>query len=205
MVMKSVRIILIVVLTTSSNATGQTSSQQSSAAGCNLTESTAPAIRGIRLGMTTERLLALFPDSSEKADIKRALEEAKDPKRHDTGNLSFQISQYAAQDRFAGVDYVSAAIYKNRVTKFTIAYIGPDSDGPAWRSIDEWIAKLSEAFGLPGAAYWEGGILKCNGIEIIAELRNGAGVISLSNPSYFKEVRDRIKAREEKKRREFKP
>ncbi|HEY7544463.1 MAG TPA: hypothetical protein VID27_06260 [Blastocatellia bacterium] len=205
MAMKFLRIILIVLLITSSIATGQTANQQSAATGCNLTETTAPAIRGIRLGMTAEQLLALFPGSSEKAAIKRALEEAKSPKSYDIGRLYFQISEYAEKDRFAGVDYVSVVTYKDRVTEFTVLYNGPNSDGPYWRHIDEWIAKLSEAFGLPGAAYWEGGTLKCSGIEIIADIQSGAGKISLRNPAYHKEVRDHAKAYEEKKRREFKP
>jgi hypothetical protein len=173
---------------------------------CHLTVKDAPAIRGIRLGMTTEELLEFFPGSHERPEIRAALEKAKSPTGYDVSYLGFYIPNYQDLDRFRGVESVSVTTYKDRVVDLRVTYIGPASNGPNWRSTQEWIAKLSEAFGLPPAPGWENGnTLKCDGMEITAGVYNGRGEIRLRAPAYQKEVRDRVESDADGKRREFKP
>ncbi|HKP87214.1 MAG TPA: hypothetical protein VJZ26_14010 [Blastocatellia bacterium] len=174
---------------------------------CNLTEANSPNIRGIRLGMSTQQLLALFPGSADRKEIRDALESAKAPASNETARLYFEPATYASRDRFAQVDSVSVNVYKGRVSDFTVVYIGA-----TWRNIDEWIGKLSEAFALPGAQGWVSGpsenpnkILKCDGLEIEAGIGGGSASIRISNARNAKEIEDRINAEMEKKRREFKP
>ena len=47
----------------------QASNPQPALPKCNLTEATAPSVRGLRLGMSTQQLLALFPDSSKRKEM----------------------------------------------------------------------------------------------------------------------------------------
>jgi len=189
------------------SAYSQATNQQPTQPKCNLTEANSPNIHGIRLGMSTQQVLALFPGSAEKKEIKQALENAKAPASHETAYLSFEPATYPSRDRFARVDSISVIAYKGRVVDFTFIYLGA-----TWRNIDEWVAKLSEAFGLPSAPDWAVGpnetpnkILKCNGLEIEAAIGGGSGSIRIRNPGYLKEVEERMNAEEEKRRREFKP
>jgi hypothetical protein len=179
---------------------------------CNLTEANSPNIRGIKLGMTTEQLLALFPGSGDKADIKDMLDKAKVPASFEAAYLTFDPTAYTSRERFARINAVSVTIYKGRVVEFGVFYIGPSSSGPAWRNVDEWIAKLSEAFSLPGAQEWAAGpnanaskTLRCNGFEVEASVDEGAGSIKLRSLTNLRELQDRMNAEPDRRRREFRP
>ena len=185
----------------------QAISQQLAQSKCSLTEANSPSVRGVRLGMSTEQLLRLFPGSSKRKEIRDALERVKAATSGETVYLSFDPATDAGGDKFAGVDSVSAGLYKGRVVDFTVLYFGP-----TWRTIDEWIARLSEALNLPGGPEWAVGpnetpnkILKCKGIEIEGTIQGGGGSIRIRNTEYLKEPEDRTNAVEERKRREFKP
>ena len=182
-------------------------SQATTQPGCSLTEATSPGIRGLRLGMTTQQVLALFPGSTKRREIKDALEKARATTRDEAVYLVFDPATDAGTGDFADVGSVSAGLHKGKVMDLGIQYVGPP-----WGTIDEWIAKLSEAFQLPGAQSWKAGpneapnrVLKCNGIEIEAVIQGGGGSVRLRNTDLFKEIEERAKAAEEKKRRDFKP
>ena len=171
---------------------------------CGLTEATSPNVRGVRLGMTTEQLLALFPGSTRRRDFKDALERVKSARSDETARLSFDAVD-ASGDTFSGVDSVALGLIRGRVTEFTIIYVGP-----TWRNVDEWIAKLSESLRLPGARRWAVGpneapskVLKCTGIEIEAAIQGGGGSITIRGAE--PKGGDRRNPGEEKQRRDFKP
>ena len=185
----------------------QATGQQPAASRCSLTESNSPGVRGIKLGMSTEQLLALFPGSSKRKEIKDALERAKTSASGEPVYLSFYPAIDASGDRFAGVDSVSVGLYKGRVIDFNLQYVGP-----TWRNIDEWVGKLSETLNLPGAQEWTVGpyenpnkVLSCSGIQIEALIQGGGGSVRIRNADYLKGAEDRANAGEERKRRDFKP
>lgn len=168
--------------------------------GCNLSEATSPSIRGIRLGMSTEQLIALFPGGSKRKEIKDALERAKSL-TNETLYLGFDAAD-GSKEQLAGVLSVSAGLYKGRVADFTVTYSG------TWATIDEWVSKLSETLALPGTRDWVVGpsenpnkILKCNGIEIEAALQGGSASLRIRSTG----SEQRPNASEEKKHRDFKP
>ena len=182
----------------------QVAGQQPAQSRCSLTETSSPSVRGIRLGMNTEQVLALFPGISKKNEMKDAVEKAKTATRDETVYLSFDPATDASGDKFAGVDSVSVGLSKGRVVDFSVQY-----GGPSWRTVDEWVGKLSESFNLPGAQNWAVGpnespnkVLKCAGIEIEAAIQGGGGSIRIRNTAGAEE---RPAAGEAKKRREFKP
>jgi hypothetical protein len=189
----------------------QTTNAQVAQSRCDLTEANAPTVRGVKLGMTAEQLLALFPGSGERAEIKDTLNRARTASGDEIVQLSFDPATYSTKDRFAQVDQVSVTLHKGRVVSFTVAYDGPP-DGPAWKSADEWAAKLSESFKLPGAQAWSfkpdenpAKVLKCSGVEIEAVVGGGAGSITVRSANFLKEAQQPSSADQEKKRREFKP
>jgi hypothetical protein len=182
-------------------------SQAPNQSGCSLTEATSPKIRGLRLGMTTQELLAMFPGSTKRKEIKDALEKAKAPSTNEAVYLTFDPATDSGKSEFADVGSVSAGLHKGKVMDLAVQYVSPP-----WGTIDEWVAKVSEAFQLPGAQGWNAGsnetpnkVLKCNGIEIEATIQGGGGSVRLRNTEIFRGIEERANAAEEKRRRDFKP
>ena len=172
---------------------------------CRLSESDAPQIRGVRLGMSAEQVVALFPASTKRKEIKDSLEKAKAP----GGDLVFLTLQSGDDEkrRLEDVAGLSIGLYKNRVVEVSIQYIGPH-----WKDVDEWITKLSETFKLPSANAWREGpdenpnkVLTCNGIEINAAIQGGGGSLRIRNTEALRAAPDRTKAADETRKREYKP
>ena len=183
---------------------------------CTLTVDQSPAVRGIRLGMVTEQVFALFPGSSERPETKNAIASAGGHPNYGVVGLYFQPFTYpsAAMERFSGIESISITLFDGRVTDMRVVYAGSSSypRGPAWSNVDDFIAKLSEAFALPGAKDWlqlseSTKTLKCNGFDLEASTRGATGSIALRDNAvaYQDIVRQRAAADEEKMRREFKP
>ncbi|HXI92263.1 MAG TPA: hypothetical protein VNO24_19810 [Blastocatellia bacterium] len=184
----------------------QASNPQPALPKCNLTEATAPTVRGLRLGMSTQQLLALFPGSSKRKEMKEAVEKAKAATGNEAAYLVFDPATEGDAKQFGGVESVSAGVNKGRVIDFSIQY-----GGATWRDVDEWVAKLSESLKLQGAGDWTVGpsenpnkVLRCEGIEIEAAIQGGGSSIRIRNMEDVKVVADR-NAADEKKRREIKP
>jgi hypothetical protein len=190
------------------SASSQASNPYPAQTRCNLTDATAPNVRGLRLSMTTPQLLALFPGVAKKKEMKEAIEKANSAAGGETVYLGFDPETDGADpQQFAGVTSVSAAVYKAHVVDFSIQY-----GGATWRTIDEWVAKVSETLVLPGKDSWMTGpsehpnkVLRCDGIEIEAGIQGGTASIRVTNTSYFKFIEEQGKAAEDKKRREVKP
>lgn len=172
---------------------------------CNLTAADAPALRGIRLGMSTDQLLALFPASTKRQEIKNALEKAKAPDS-EAVYLSFESAD-GNKDAFDGVAGISVGLYRGHTIDVSVQYVGHDL-----RNIDEWIAKLSETLKLPSREAWQTGpsenpnkVLHCNGVEIEAAMQGGGGSVRIRNMEYQKFAEEQNRAAEEKKKRAYKP
>jgi len=158
--------------------------------------------------MTTPQLLALFPGAAKKKEMKDSIEKALSNTGGETVYLGFDPATDAGDPRqFTGVVGVSAAFYKAHVVDFSIQY-----GGATWRTIDEWVAKVSETLALPAKDSWVTGpsehpnkVLRCDGVEIEAGIQGGAASIRVTNTSYFKFIEEQGRAAEDKKRREVKP
>jgi hypothetical protein len=181
---------------------------------CSLTAAQAPAIRGIKLGMSAEEIVSIFPGSSQRPEIKTALESSEGYPNYGVATLYFQLSTYptVAKDRFAGIDGISVTLFDGRVAELWVNYAGQDSRprGPLWPNVDEFIAKLSEAYALPAARDWrqvaqDDKVLECSGLNIEATAANGRASVSLRATKSFDTSRERAAEDEEKIRREFKP
>ncbi len=174
---------------------------------CNLTEATAPNVRGLRLGMNTQQFLALFPAITKKKEMKDTIEKLKSATGDEVVTLGFDPVIDGNARSFAGIESVGVAVYKGRVMDFDAQYVGAN-----WRTVDEWIAKLSESFNLPRAQDWAMGpneapnkVLSCDGIMIEAAIQGGSASIRVRNSGYLRESEERAKAAEEKKRKDLKP
>lgn len=205
---------LLLVAGVASPALSQASGHPTSQPKCNLSFAQSPAIRGIQLGMSTQAVLALFPGSSEREDVKRELAAAGGAPNYGVARLYFQPFTYPspAKERFAGIEHYSITLFDGRVTELTVRYRGHGSSprGPFWKSVDDFLAKLVETYKLPEARDWDRRsldekALKCADYEVVASTSGGFGEIRLINRAYLEKVKERAAAEEERLRREFKP
>jgi hypothetical protein len=170
---------------------------------CSLTEATAPAIRGVKLGMTTDQVIDLFRAGLTKEELDRAIERSKQPGEHGLAQLAFQLPTSGATDQ-ASMDTIAVGLHGGRVVDIAVQY-----PQPSWDNIDQWVNKLSEAFKLPGARAWRPGtsehpskVLKCRNIEIEAGVQGGGGSIRLRNTEH---TASHGAGSQEKSRQSFKP
>jgi hypothetical protein len=203
------RLILFMFLTIVPVSLGQ----QPPGSKCALTIAQSPVIRGIRLGMTTEQLLAQFPGSSEDEQIKRELASAKGSPNFGLARIGFQPSygNYPAstKQRFAGINILSVALLDGKVVQIYVHYDPPGEPGLGvnWHNTDDFVRKISDGFNLPPPADWTSGssyALTCNGFDIKASSQQG-GYIYLSEKGYNNEISERRAADDKKRQDAFKP
>jgi len=170
-----------------------------------LTREQAPEIRGIRLGMSSEQLLSLFPEDINRQRIAEAIREAKSVDKYGVGFFDLRPDREIANPRFAGVNYITVAMLDERITSFHIEYSGPE-----WKTVHQFVAKLSEGLRLPSSS-WEGGVessqLNCDGFRIEAQAFKGStqSFVRVRDTSVPDVVEARREAAREKARQAFKP
>ena len=185
---------------------GQTPTRSSTASRCSLTREQAPELRGIRLAMSVEQLLSLFPENSHRQVITNAVRESKRADRFGLARFDLLLDREVANPRFAGVNYITIELIDERITSFHVAYAGPE-----WKSVDQFVTKLSEALRLPNSAWESGGeslrSLKCDGFRVDAHASNQipASWVRVQDTSAYRVVEDRREAAKEKLREAFKP
>lgn len=125
---------------------------------CALTLEQSPAIRGIRLGMTTEQIQSLFPE------IK--LEQSKDDR--ETGFQSGLI--YGSNSQLQGIKTISLDFLDNRLYEFRVEY----QDTGEFKRSEQFLEAITPQLGLPekwwGESVYETGVLECKGFTLTAGL-----------------------------------
>lgn len=175
---------------------------------CSLTVVQAPLVRGLRLGMSLQELLALFPASRYNANINQQINQAEKIPADGLTRLGFSLSQYPeAGDSFAGLRSVDLTMFDRKVVSFSVSY---DSDSQAAWTLKSLIPKLSKAYNLPDYENWakvddgcEPATLKCGDLTIEAYARSPR--LTVTDTSYIKEIERRAAAVAQKKQAEFKP
>jgi hypothetical protein len=167
-------------------------------ANCTLTMAQAPVISGIKLGMTPEQVLALFPGSREDKEVSDSL--AKPPSKFGVSGFMIRPERYASKSKFSGVSQITFTLLDGRVSTLNIGY-----NGTEWKHVDEFVTKFSEGKNLPAAATWEAQvgmdtqlkILKCKEFEVSVF----AGGKNVKNMNYV-QLRDIAATQKLKERRE---
>lgn len=135
---------------------------------CTLAMASAPEIKGLKLRMTPDEVLALFPGSKDDPELRTEL--SKPPGQF--GNSSFVIrpAKYeSSKEKFADVTQITLTLLDGRVSNFTVGY-----NGPEWPHVDKFVAKVVEGTNLPAVEQWEANAgmdsqlktLKCPDLEI---------------------------------------
>ena len=86
---------------------------------CQLTLAGAPDIKGLRLRMTADEVLALFPGSKDDAELRSRLSKPASP----LGVSGFVIrpDKYESKEKFAGINQISLNLLDGRVSSFSSA------------------------------------------------------------------------------------
>jgi hypothetical protein len=179
---------------------------------CTLKLSQAPAVRGVKLGMTVDELLPLFPGSSDSLGIKNVLSAAEGFPRFGDTTFSISPSSWGNKEWFAGISSYFFHTFDRRIIALTVQYDGFPS-GARWKSADDLIQKFSDSLHLPGPKEWAPDPnnpynpikkLKCDGFEVTVSAGD-QGSIYFYTGGWEGTKRERLAAFEEQKRREFKP
>lgn len=195
----------LLLLLIAGTLTGQTIDQ--SYTGCNLAKEKAPAIRGIKLGMTSDEVHAVVPGIRE--DYKDFVSRARNFPQFGS---AFMNSNMLDKDKFNGIEGFNFQFFDDHLVQYHVYYRGPNSNlrGPSWPKSDDLIARFADAYHLPGPANWveDAGsrVLRCKGFEVRINASNGAQIIvgEAGNP-WVAEQKKRRDAYEEQLRRDFKP
>ena len=172
---------------------------------CRLKLSQAPAIRGIRLGMSADQVVAQIPGSESDSNFLAGLSRDYFGSR----NASLMPGNYStSKEKFAGIQSINLTFLDGRLVSLWIIY-----DGPEWRSNEQFVARLAELLNLPGVGSWrprnEGGLaIVCDGVEISGQaLGSKIAAIGVKDTTVDAAavVRERAEVPKEKARRAFKP
>jgi hypothetical protein len=168
---------------------------------CTMPLAQAPVINGLRLGMTQDEALALFP--GVRADKEVGAELARPASQFGVSGLSIKPERYSSKAKFAGVSQVTLTLLDGRVSDLHVGYSGPE-----WKHVDDFLAKFLEGRRLPAAHAWEAHTgmdtqlktLKCKGFELSVF----AGGKNVHNINYVQlvdvDARKRLKERKAKAR-----
>jgi len=102
----------------------------------------------LRIGMTPDELLALFPGSKDDPEVRADVSRAPDK----LGRSAIVLKPITdeAKARFAGVSQVSLTLLDGHVSTFTVSY-----NGPAYPHVDQFIEEFVEGKKLPPVDQWE--------------------------------------------------
>lgn len=199
-------VFVVLLICFAATAKGQSSTSATANQPCKLTVAQSPEIRGVRLGMTAAQLQAAFPEAVNQVGIESAIQASKVPMNYGLGRVTLQASQTAPSPKFANINHIGVDLLDGRVSGFYVGYVGPE-----WKSTEQFISKLSEAFHLLPAPNWSGATsdpqrsLKCDGFVINANSGGNYSSVSMSDVSASQTVPNRREADKEKVRQAFKP
>ena len=148
------------------NQSSPTPATEQEQALCSLNLSQAPALHGLRLGMTPEEVLTYFPGSETDPEVKSQL--SASPSKLGTSNLIILPSKYESRDQFIGISQITVSLLDGRASRLNVGYAGPE-----YSHVDEFVEKFVAGTNLPPAGQWKAHaglanelkILKCAGFE----------------------------------------
>jgi len=197
--MKTLLLCAIVLCVVSTSAAQTPSASPQVAGDCKLKLAESPIIRGIRLGMTVDQALEVFPKDS------KALRMRIESPRFGAQLLGIDPQNTEDKENFSGVRYVHLGFLDGELNFYTISY-----NGPSWRNEEQFASRVAETLKLPGVDSWRtvGGrkALTCDGFQISLQLSSG-NTIEVRNmvKDINKIVPEREEATREQARRSFKP
>ena len=127
---------------------------------CTLKLAGAPEVKGLRLGMTPDEVLALFPGSRDDADVRAML--ARPPSQFGMSELVIRPAKFESREQFAENNQISFTLLDGRVSSFSMGH-----NGPEFSHVDKFVAKFAEGTGLPPPDQWEPYVGMDNSLKVL--------------------------------------
>lgn len=132
-----------------------------------LSMSQAPDVAGLRLAMTIEQVLSLFPGSESDKEIRASLN--RPVNKFGVKTLVIHPAKFSAEKKFDGVNQIILTFLDGRISTLNVSY-----SGPVWANVNEFVSKFAQEKGLPGSDSWDAKsgadnqlkTLKCSDFEI---------------------------------------
>lgn len=115
---------------------------------CTLNLSAAPIINGLKLGMTTDEVLSLFPGAKDDPAVKPSV--SRPPSRFGASSFVLTPPKYSSKEQFAGISHIAFTFLDNRVSNFQVGY-----NGPAYSHVDKFVEKFAGETALPSVDQWD--------------------------------------------------
>jgi hypothetical protein len=143
---------------------------------CTLTLTGAPTIDGLRLGMTTDEVLAPFAGSKDDPEVRSFL--SRPPGVFGVSQLVIRPAKYESPEQPApkpgGVTQISLLFLDGRVSSMSVAY-----NGPAWSHVDRAVENFVAGKNLPPVNQWSAYVGMDNQLKLLTcsefEIRVFAG------------------------------
>ena len=194
-------LLTVLFLTGATSALGQTTI--SSAEQCRLSMAEAPAIRGIRLRMDIDQVLAAFPGAENDSELRARLVSGK----FGFQSVTFSPAKYDTSEKFTGIQLINLSFLDGRLAHFQIGY-----NGPEWRGTAQFAARVAEVLKLPGVDLWKassynGLALTCSGFELSVQTGSPTNWIGMKDLSVDinKVINERQEVPKEQARKAFVP
>ena len=100
----------------------------------------------LKLGMTQEEVLAVFPGTKNDPELRSQL--SRPPSR--LGVSNFVIQAEKLDDKFAAFTHFTFNLLDGRILSMNIGY-----NGPAYSKVDEFVTRFVEGTNLPPADQWQ--------------------------------------------------
>lgn len=115
---------------------------------CELALAQAPVVNGLKLRMTPDEVLALFPGSKEDSQVRSDL--SRPPNQFGGSSFLIRPAKYESKDKYAGISQITLALLDGRISNFYVGY-----NGPEYSHVDKFVAKFTEGTNLPAVGQWE--------------------------------------------------
>src|SRR5205085_2195165 len=142
-------------------------STEQSSSNCSLTMAAAPVLNGLKLGMTPDEVLALFPGSKDDPEVRSIL--SRPPTQLGVSELLIRPAKFESKEKFAGIGHITFNLLDGRVSTVNVGY-----NGPVYSHVDQFVTKFVEGTNLPPPDQWQAyvgmdtqlKILTCKDFEI---------------------------------------
>jgi len=115
---------------------------------CSLTKADAPLGNVLKLGMTTEQVLAVFPGSKEDSEIRSLL--SRPPSKLGVSGFLIHPEKFDPDQKFAAFSQFTFSLLDGRVSSMNIGYTGPE-----YAKVDEFVTRFVEGTKLPPVDQWQ--------------------------------------------------
>ncbi len=131
------------------NQAANPNSSSQSSGNCQLSMAGAPNIKELKLGMTPDQVLALFPGSKDDDEVRKHL--SQPPSKFGVSDFIIRPEKFGSKEKFKDVTQITFNLMDGRVAAFTVGF-----NGPEYTHVDEFVRKFIEGTNLPPVEEWQG-------------------------------------------------